>query len=62
MAEKAIRRTTGKGGNYRKTKSGAPVKLREAVRLLKDVNRIVLEAWDNSRDLVQKLEIIQTLE
>ena len=23
MAEKAIRRTTGKGGNYRKTKSGA---------------------------------------
>ena len=23
MAEKPIRRTTGKGGNYRKTKSGA---------------------------------------
>ena len=37
MAEKAIRRTTGKGGNYRKTKSGAGM-TRKGVRAYRRAN------------------------
>jgi len=59
---KAIKRTTGKGGNYRPTKAGAGMtkkgvrayrranpgsKLKTAVTVLKDVNRIALDLWDN---------------
>ena len=39
MAEKAIRRTTGKGGNYRKTKSLAGMTRKE----LKHIDVLILD-------------------
>jgi hypothetical protein len=71
MAENPIRRTTGKGGNYRKTKSGAGMTQKGVAayrranrdqKLQIDVSRTVQEAQANSNDHLQKHVTILILE